>query len=309
MSSITRTLVFLSLVALSPVSQSDAAQELLYDFETEDQHRELNLDTNPTTPPGWGSFGTITLDRGPNSDASAGDLARFHAGDFDLPADLPGNFGLINVSDRFNPNRKDFSGYTGLALDMKFESNEDLPYSGPLDVEIGLGFIVPGLGEDESLQVYAPPITLTDTYDTYEMSFNDLAFVQSGSTLQNDLANNAFIKIRFTNTLESEGRGNLYYDEIYGITGGATPLPGDANSDGSVDLLDLDILGSNFGSTPATFAQGDFNEDGTVDLLDLDILGSNFGAGTSTTIPEPLSLGMVAALLVLSTAATSRSRS
>lgn len=55
-------------------------------------------------------------------------------------------------------------------------------------------------------------------------------------------------------------------------------LLGDANGDGSVDLLDLDILGSNFGLTPATLAQGDFNGDGTVDLLDLDILGSNFGA-------------------------------
>lgn len=64
-------------------------------------------------------------------------------------------------------------------------------------------------------------------------------------------------------------------------------LPGDANSDGKVDLLDLDILGSNFGSTGGTFGTGDFNEDGVVDLLDLDILGSNFGAMASTSIPEP----------------------
>ena len=49
-----------------------------------------------------------------------------------------------------------------------------------------------------------------------------------------------------------------------------------------VDLLDLDILGSNFGTSPATFAQGDFNGDNVVDLLDLDILGANFGGASSS---------------------------
>lgn len=74
-------------------------------------------------------------------------------------------------------------------------------------------------------------------------------------------------------------------------------FPGDANGDGTVDLLDLDILGSNFGLTgTATFAQGDFNEDTNVDLLDLDILGSNFGntAAGSAAIPEPTTMAMLA---------------
>lgn len=83
-------------------------------------------------------------------------------------------------------------------------------------------------------------------------------------------------------------------------------LPGDANGDGSVDLLDLDILGSNFGNTPATLAQGDFNGDNIVDLLDLDILGSNFGATSGMTlIPEPASC-MIAALAGLMAVAGSR---
>lgn len=51
----------------------------------------------------------------------------------------------------------------------------------------------------------------------------------------------------------------------------------DYNRDGSIDLLDLDILGSNFGKSPATFEEGDSNADGTVDLLDLDVLGAGFG--------------------------------
>lgn len=83
-------------------------------------------------------------------------------------------------------------------------------------------------------------------------------------------------------------------------------LPGDANGDGSVDLLDLDILGSNFGNSPATLAEGDFNADNVVDLLDLDILGSNFGATTGmTAIPEPASC-VIAALAGLFAFAGSR---
>lgn len=88
--------------------------------------------------------------------------------------------------------------------------------------------------------------------------------------------------------IADQGNGVIYG---FGKPGTMETLDGDANGDGTVDLLDLDILGSNFGSSPATLAQGDFNSDNVVDLLDLDILGSNFGAtlGSSTAIPEPAS--------------------
>ncbi|MEO0530149.1 MAG: SpoIID/LytB domain-containing protein [Planctomycetota bacterium] len=63
---------------------------------------------------------------------------------------------------------------------------------------------------------------------------------------------------------------------------------GDFNLDGSVDLLDLDILGANFGSSGVSSSEGDANGDGTVDLLDLDILGANFGeSASSAALPEP----------------------
>ncbi|MEO0530996.1 MAG: hypothetical protein AAF266_10550 [Planctomycetota bacterium] len=74
-------------------------------------------------------------------------------------------------------------------------------------------------------------------------------------------------------------------------------IPGDANADGSVDLLDLDILGANFGQSPADLSTGDFNDDDIVDLLDLDILGANFGRTAASAIPEP-----AACLLVLAAA-------
>ncbi|MEM6750594.1 MAG: FG-GAP-like repeat-containing protein, partial [Planctomycetota bacterium] len=83
----------------------------------------------------------------------------------------------------------------------------------------------------------------------------------------------------------------------------AAVLPGDANGDGVVDLLDFDILAQNFGApgnglgTPNGSADGDFNGDGVIDLLDFDILAQNFGASspanTSGAIPEPMSLALL----------------
>lgn len=57
-------------------------------------------------------------------------------------------------------------------------------------------------------------------------------------------------------------------------------LQGDANFDGEVGLLDLDILGAMWERTPASRSMGDFNGDGVVGLLDLDILGANWGTIT-----------------------------
>ncbi len=88
-------------------------------------------------------------------------------------------------------------------------------------------------------------------------------------------------------------------------------IPGDANADGLVGLLDLDILGQNWQNTGVGFAEGDFNADGAVDLLDLDILGQNWGTGASSTdfatalaasgisIPEPATAGLLIGALAI----------
>ncbi|MEO0531821.1 MAG: endonuclease, partial [Planctomycetota bacterium] len=78
-----------------------------------------------------------------------------------------------------------------------------------------------------------------------------------------------------------------------------TTLQGDINGDGNVDLLDLDILGANFGENGgAPFLDGDLNGDGNIDLLDLDILGANFGQSINpTAIPEPTAFVLVGGLL------------
>jgi hypothetical protein len=54
-------------------------------------------------------------------------------------------------------------------------------------------------------------------------------------------------------------------------------LLADFNVDNVIDLLDLAVIGANFGITPALFSQGDANADGVVDLLDLALLGVDFG--------------------------------
>ena len=66
----------------------------------------------------------------------------------------------------------------------------------------------------------------------------------------------------------------------------------DVNCDGVVGLVDLDILGSNFGLQVSSRGEGDLNGDGVVSLIDLDILGRYYG--DVVAVPEP---GVVAMLL------------
>ncbi|MCC6679978.1 MAG: hypothetical protein IT445_03655 [Phycisphaeraceae bacterium] len=88
--------------------------------------------------------------------------------------------------------------------------------------------------------------------------------------------------------------------------------PGDANGDGMVNLSDLQILGDNWQSNTATWAEADFTGDNTVNLADLQILGDNWGFGTGpdvsfdealaqVAIPEPGACSLLAAggLLVM----------
>ncbi|WP_428387629.1 hypothetical protein [Mucisphaera sp.] len=77
---------------------------------------------------------------------------------------------------------------------------------------------------------------------------------------------------------------------------------GDSNLDGTVDLIDLSNLASNFGAVgQPLYDAGNFNGDDAVDLIDLSLLATNFGF--TNTIPEPAS-----ALLALGGLLTLRRR-
>lgn len=78
--------------------------------------------------------------------------------------------------------------------------------------------------------------------------------------------------------------GTIYAFDV--TDGGRSAYPlvmGDANLDGTVDIVDLGMLSGNYGkqidlSDPNShpWRAGDFNLDGKVDLLDLSILSSNY---------------------------------
>ncbi|MEM9354532.1 MAG: SUMF1/EgtB/PvdO family nonheme iron enzyme [Planctomycetota bacterium] len=72
------------------------------------------------------------------------------------------------------------------------------------------------------------------------------------------------------------------------------PLPGDANGDGVVDLLDFDILAQTYLTSVPPGTGADFNGNGVVELLDFDILAQNFGASSPATVPEPASAALLA---------------
>jgi alpha-L-arabinofuranosidase len=74
-------------------------------------------------------------------------------------------------------------------------------------------------------------------------------------------------------------------------------LRGDANRDGTVNVLDFNALAANFNQAGMTWSDGDFNYDGTVNLLDLNAIATNYGDALATSaLPAPAPLPGTAAI-------------
>ncbi|MBN1590867.1 MAG: hypothetical protein JW888_15245 [Pirellulales bacterium] len=112
-------------------------------------------------------------------------------------------------------------------------------------------------------------------------------YIGGGNTL-NDFANASFDDFRIYDTM-------LATDEIVGIyvqkEAGVVRIPGDANSDGTVDEDDSQRLAMYWGKSNARWFMGDFDGDGIVGPKDASILAGNWGqsvSGSATaSVPEP----------------------
>ncbi len=139
-------------------------------------------------------------------------------------------------------------------------------------------------------------------------AINGLVFTTDGSS--RDGLNNAG-QITF-GTGRTIGGGELVAAQIPDV---ADLLPGDANLDDTVSILDFAVLRANFGSDDGFFTTGDFNGDGVVSILDFAILRANFGGSQSqtaaidswaATVPEPTGLAMSIGLTAIAVRRTRR---
>jgi hypothetical protein len=97
-------------------------------------------------------------------------------------------------------------------------------------------------------------------------------------------------------TTDPLGCGDAYVYE------GGSLIPGDANGDNKVDDQDASILAAHWQmSSGATWEDGDFNNDGKVDDRDASILAAHWQEGTegTTSVPEPTTLVLLAAISLL----------
>ncbi len=98
-----------------------------------------------------------------------------------------------------------------------------------------------------------------------------------------------------------------FYDDANGVLQLLTTAPGDANGDLIVTIDDFGMLAGNF-NQPGTWETGDFDGDGMTNITDFGLLAANFNGDFNTlmaaaeslgaTIPEPSTLGVMAALLL-----------
>ena len=106
-----------------------------------------------------------------------------------------------------------------------------------------------------------------------------------------DVTGDGFVDIADQDEWRAVAATENGFDEPY--------LKGDANLDGSVVVGDLNVLGTNWQSSPDLWSRGDFNADGFVDASDLNLLGINWQqsiplAAAGEAVPEPSSLALLA---------------
>jgi hypothetical protein len=119
-----------------------------------------------------------------------------------------------------------------------------------------------------------------------------------------DMANVGIVRGTTVSAYFALSRANdgwVYEFPVFTFSG--SPLAGDVNGDGRVDINDLTVVLANYNRTGAAWSQGDVNGDGTVDINDLTIVLAHYGqtfaasGGGVAAVPEPGALALLALAL------------
>ena len=142
----------------------------------------------------------------------------------------------------------------------------------------------------------------------------------NGSTASNftDITSQLFTGTGFSldqpHSFGTDASGELYIVDgngsLYKIV--AATVPGDANHDGVVNGLDINVIAGSWLQT-ASNLPADANHDGVVNGLDINLVATHWlvrsGGGTGAVVPEPTSFALAGmALLLCSVALTGKRR-
>ncbi len=102
-----------------------------------------------------------------------------------------------------------------------------------------------------------------------------------------------YIKITGECQVTSQQISGPEIDSIFVFNTVTANLPGDANMDNKIDVIDLGILATNYGLSGRSWADGDFNGDTLVNVIDLGILATNYNQRQGANVPEPMTFVLI----------------
>lgn len=174
---------------------------------------------------------------------------------------------LVTAGVTENSDLDDFSSYALIVLESKTDQSD----------------VIMRVGSDDSIKVWLNgSVVHTNAIDRASTGFQDTFTVNlvSGDNL-------LLVKVS-----EWIGAWKMYVGIDVDVTlkmPMVTPKPvypaWDVNEDGNVNILDLVLVGQNFGGSIATVPRADVNGDNNINILDLVLVAGHFGETTNAAAP------------------------